>query len=110
MNLKLKDISYHGDGNTILYISIEAIYGWENKMYGDIIKINYNTQKKSMHLTVKIKNPGISQVVDRIIQLLSNINTSDDSLENPPLTIIEKMGEVLAMEYDLQTVTELLTT
>ncbi|MFC1670838.1 hypothetical protein ACFL20_10640 [Spirochaetota bacterium] len=100
MDLKLKKIYSYGEDKSLLFISIEAVYGWENEMYGDIIKINYNMKKRDAYLTVKIKNPGIAVITEKIIELLTKINISDNSLKNPPLVIIERMGEILGMEYD----------
>ena len=100
MNLKLKKIHSYGKDKSLLLISIEAVYGWDNKMYGDLIKINFNLKKREAYLTVKVKNPGIALVTERIIELLAKIHISDSTLKNPPLVMIERMGEILGMEYD----------
>ena len=49
-------------------MSIEAHYGWNGEMHGDIIKLNYNGIKDQTFLTVKAKNPGIGSIIERIIR------------------------------------------
>ncbi|MCP4131648.1 MAG: hypothetical protein GY754_11780 [bacterium] len=99
MNLKLKNIYPYGDDKTMLFVSIEAKYGWKGETCNDVIKINYNGKKREAFLTVKIENPGVGLLAERIIEVITTIDFKQDVTRNPVVIVIERLSDSLGMEY-----------
>jgi len=108
MNLKLKNIHKYGKDDSMIFISIEVNYGWKGKMYGDIIKVNYNSIKRDAYITVKLKNPGVGHVIEHLVEYIATIDFKDKALINPPRIVIEKLADKFDMEYDFELVNNVL--
>ncbi len=89
-------------------MSIEVHYGWNEAMYADIIKLNYNGVKEQIFLTVKVKNPGMGIVMESFISILKDIDLREDAHANPPELIIEILSQKMGMKYDHGKVEELM--
>jgi hypothetical protein len=100
MELKLNKIYRAGDDGSIVHISIEATYGWNGDMCRDMIRINYNENKREAFMTVKMLNPGVGALAARILELITGINYHAKSVKNPPRFIIEMLAEKLSLQYD----------
>ena len=101
-------INCYGDNCSNVYMAIKALYGWNGKQCGDIIKLNYNGLKREAFLTVKAINPGVGLVLERIIDLVKGINLHNTALDNPMKAIIEILVEKLELEYDSNIVQKVL--
>jgi hypothetical protein len=108
MELTLRNIYCYGEKNSNLYMSIGVHYGWNEAMYADIIKLNYNGAKEQIFLTVKAKNPGMGIVIESIISTLKDIDLREDARANSPEIIIEILSRKMGMSYDHEIVEEVL--
>ena len=100
MELNLRNIQYYGDNNSRIVISVEVHYGWEENHFAEIVKISYHTIKKNPTITVKAKNPGISLVIKRMIEVLNKINFESDKIKNPAAIIITELHAELKMTFE----------
>jgi hypothetical protein len=100
MDLKIHKIYRHGEDNAMVYLAIETHYGYRGDMFRDILQINYNGKKRDAFITVKMRNPGIGLVIERIVEFINTMDLKADSVKNPPLEIIETLGEKLNLRYD----------
>ena len=100
MELKLRNIQYYGENNSRIVISIEARYGWGEENYAEIIKITYSTIKKTATITVKAKNPGVSLIVRKLIEVLKKIDFESDTIKNPAAIIITELHTELKMTFE----------
>jgi len=100
MELRLIKINRHGDDNTMVRMSLEADYGWNGDMCRDLIQINYNGKKREAFITVKLLNPGVGKIADRIIEIVTGIDFTSRSVKSPPLTILEALTEKLNLQYN----------
>ena len=103
MDLTLKNIAFRGDNNSIIYLTLNAIYGHNSEMYNDNIKLIYNRTKKKAYVTVDAENPGVGHIVERIIESLNKIDFNKKNLTKDS-SIIEIIADTLArvnnMKYD----------
>ena len=109
MELKLIKIYRHGEDNSMVHMSIEANYGWKDDMCKDIIQLNYNGKKREAFITVKLSNPGVGKIADRIIEIITGISYTARSVRNPPLMILEILAEKLYLQYNDQEALEALS-
>lgn len=100
MELRLIKIKRHGDDNSMVRISLEADYGWKEDMCRDVIQINYNGKKREAFITVKLLHPGVGQIADRIIEIVTEVDLTARSVANPPLAILETLAEKLNLRYN----------
>jgi type III secretion system FlhB-like substrate exporter len=100
MELRLIKINRHGEDNALVRISLEADYGWKEDMCKDVIQINYNGKKREAFITVKLLNPGVGKIADRIIEIVTGIDFTARSVKNPPLLILETLAEKLYLHYN----------
>ena len=103
MDLTLKNITFRGDNNSIIYLTLNAIYGHNSEMYNDNIKLIYNRTKKKAYITVDAVNPGVGHIIERIIESLNKIDFNKKNLTKDS-SIIEVIADTLAhinnMRYD----------
>lgn len=107
MEFTLRNIYCYGEENINLFISMEVHYGWNEAMYADIVKLNYNGVKKQIFLTVRAKNPGMGSVIESIISSLRDIDSSEGAT-NTPERIIDILSQKMGMRYDHEKVGEVI--
>jgi hypothetical protein len=100
MKMTLKKIYLQGKSNEYLFISIKVEYGYEGEMYDDMIKLNFQTKKKELFLTLTMNNPGIGLVAERISTILSNIDINSDKIINHSEYIVKSISSQVDLEYD----------
>ncbi len=100
MELKLRNVQYYGEDNSRIVLSVEAHYGWEENNYAEIIKISYSTIKNNPTITVKAKNPGITLIVRRIIEVINKIDFISDKIKNPAAILITELHSSLKMTFE----------
>lgn len=103
MDLTLTNITFRGDNNSIIYLTLNAIYGHNSEMYNDNIKLIYNRTKRKAYLTVDAVNPGVGHIIERIIESLNRIDFDKKNLTKNS-SIIEVIADTLSqvnnMKYD----------
>lgn len=107
MELKLKNINLYGENKQRVVISIEARYGWNEKTYGDLIKISFDSTNINPSISVKIKNQGVAFVIERIIECLSEIDFPASN-GTPLSLIIKTLAKDLKMAYDEENIQDLI--
>ncbi len=100
MELKLKNILMNSGEKPLIRISFEITYGWKGEMYHEVVRLNYNQDKKKVYLIVEAENPGIGFVIERMIDAIGAIDSDNETMKHYPLSIIEKLSEKFNMEYD----------
>ncbi len=109
MQLKMIKMSCGGDDSSWIYVSIKAQYGWQGEERTGTVKLTYNGLKKDLYLTVKAASPGISLVLERIIDIINGIESQDAASNGHFKSIIELLQEKLKLEYDSELVQSVLT-
>jgi len=102
MNLKLKKVHYYQHDETHIVITIEASFGYQNEQHTELVRLNFNSQKRDIHCSVKIQCPGIGPVIERIIFGLNSVDYASLSAREGAVKIIGSLHIMLGMEYDEQ--------
>ena len=92
----------------MVYLSLDVNYGWEGKMCRDIIQVNYNGHKRETYFTIKLKNPGIGSVIEKLVQFITSIHIDAKNVKNPLLKVLEKLSEKFGLQYDPEEVSQAL--
>jgi len=108
MELRLKKIYCYGEKKSNIYMALEARYGWDGSMIGDIIKLNYKGVSEQAYLTVKAQNPGVGLIVERLITYLKDLSSQRIERGTVSELIIDTLSSKLGMTYDSNTVEEAL--
>jgi hypothetical protein len=106
MNLKLKKVHYYQHDETHIVITIEASFGYQDKQHTELVRLNYNSQKRDIHCAVKIQSPGIGPVIERIIFGVNSVDYASLSAREGVIKIIDGLHIMLGMEYDGQQITD----
>ena len=99
MECSVRKVYCHDDENSRVYMSLEVRYGSGGEMLREIVSLNYNGWKRRVMLTVNAVNPGIGLVIERIIDIVRDIDFVNVS-GNPFEQIIVKFEKALDLKYD----------
>ncbi|MBN1534710.1 MAG: hypothetical protein JXA20_18715 [Spirochaetes bacterium] len=98
MVVSLKRIYRHDrdPSRTVILLSVQ--YGWGNVAYRETFQILCDTSRNRVSVSVRIKNPGIGHIVERISEILAH-HLNDDMIPEP-VTLVEHLAEDFEFEID----------
>ncbi len=69
MKIKINNIQEKSD--TIIIFKLQVEYGYDAEILADIITLTLNTEKLTLHISLKVHKPGIFLVADKIIRIFN---------------------------------------
>jgi hypothetical protein len=98
MIVTLKKMFRHGGDPSITVILLSVEYGWSNIQYRETFKIICDRGKNRVSVSVRIMNPGIGHIIERISEILSH--HIDEGRIPDPVTIAEHLAEDFEFDID----------
>jgi len=96
MKLKLTKIQFTGGGQSFT-LTMEVQYDYTGRIWMDAVKISHQGKAREPWISARMTNPGVALVIERIIDVMPDIDYSGDMR-----SILEKIIETLSHDLKME--------